>query len=120
MGRKHSARLWLDRLAKSRAGKVDIEGMAEALIDAFGGIPKFAKTAKDEFDKSAPGSMNRGRLLANVTEIVARASAKSTLNDPIKDMSTEDLEMAIHSGLRKAKKRWTPKKKLPADGVDGQ
>jgi hypothetical protein len=95
-----SASDFLKSLASTRSAKVDLEGLAEALTDEWGGVKGLAKACKLEFNESMTGSMNKGRILANVMEIICKASAKQTSTDPLEGMEDGDLERAISKAMK--------------------
>lgn len=95
-----SASDFLRDLAQTRNAKVDLAGLAEELTDQFGGVKGLSKAVKEEFKASQEGSMNRGRMLTYVMEIISKASAKQEANDPLAGVDTSDLVRAITSAMK--------------------
>ncbi len=96
----------LSRLAAQRNSKVDFGELADALLEAFGGIRGLAQSVKDEFELAKPGSIARTSILARIMEVIFKAGENSS--DPMNDLSQEDAAAAIAHACQQESLRVQP------------
>lgn len=98
---------------KTSAARVD--DLADAIMQKFGGLGKFAEKYVDEFDRANKGSVARSRLLAGVVRLV-EVSSKKEQGSAVDEMSDSDLESIVGEMLQKVLKA-TPIVDMQVEGA---
>jgi DNA-nicking Smr family endonuclease len=81
---------------------LDIQRLAEELLDAFGGAKAFGLLLKQEYDSDASTSIARANILQSVLRVITQAANKRTGQQDLSGLTQEELEAQVGRLLKRA------------------